>query len=491
MNKQNNRLALSVLATLTTGIALIYTLIMYHNIIFAVVGMSILFLITAFILTQNLIAFSTMKNKSINVHIKECIDDISTQLEAINGSQSQIGKATYLYTKQTAQVITRLEDNYAESQMTLYKNLASLSNLQNKATKLMIKYDQSNTTKLISTIKDLRNQLSETLIQGFDQIQPNNAEIISALEDIVVYLKSQPDGMDQTMGLQLNNIAHELQNVSNSIKQAQNPVQQIMQQMPTDNMASFAADTTIPDTSIHTGKAEETVSEYTPEQVGTVDDGIDPSVTDLFEPEAFVDESITETPEPTSDADEQTKDTILPENNTLSVTMPADNNSNDMMSADEIAALFAATEPVPKKETEKPFTPTFTVVGKSGATDTEPSEAEANPTTVIDALDTNSDKQLSADEIAALFAAADPAPKKEDKPVMADFIQEPSNTDSVSEDPNKQLSPDEIAALFAAADPTPKKESTSEEEEKQMDISDDPNKKLSPDEIAALFASLG
>lgn len=345
MNKQNNRLALSVLATLATGIALIYTLIMYHDIIFAVAGVSILFLITAFILTQNLIAFSTMKSKSMNVLIKDCIDDISTQLEAINGSQSQIGKATYLYTKQTAQVITRLEDNYAESQMTLYKNLSSLSNLQNKATKLIIKYDQSNTTKLISTIKDLRNQLSETLIQGFDQIQPNSAEIISVLEDIVTYLKSQPDGINEAMGLQLNHIAHELQNVSND---------------------------------------------------------------------------------------------------SPSVTPPADKNPNDMLSPDEIATLFAATEPATDKEKESSFTPTFTVVGKS-----EPEEESASETDIITDINT------------------------------------------LDENPDKQLSPDEIAALFAAADPAPKKEASDTTEASAMNLPDDSNKKLSPDEIAALFESLG
>lgn len=368
MNKQNNRLALSVLATLATGIALIYTLIMYHDIIFAVAGVSILFLITAFILTQNLIAFSTMKSKSMNVLIKDCIDDISTQLEAINGSQSQIGKATYLYTKQTAQVITRLEDNYAESQMTLYKNLSSLSNLQNKATKLIIKYDQSNTTKLISTIKDLRNQLSETLIQGFDQIQPNSAEIISVLEDIVTYLKSQPDGINEAMGLQLNHIAHELQNVSNG------------SDIPNETAA------------------------------------------ELSEPEDISDL----------------------ENDSPSVTPPADKNPNDMLSPDEIAALFAATEPATDKEKESSFTPTFTVVGKS-----EPEEESASETDIITDINT------------------------------------------LDENPDKQLSPDEIAALFAAADPAPKKEASDTTEASAMNLPDDSNKKLSPDEIAALFESLG
>lgn len=431
MNKQNNKLALSVLAALTTGIALIYTLILYHDIIFAVAGMSVLFLITAFILTQNLITFSTMKSKSTNVHIKECIDDISTQLEAINSSQSQIGKAIYLYTKQTAEVSTRLEDNYAESQMTLYKNLSSLSNLQNKATKLIIKYDQNNTTKLISTIKDLRNQLSETLIQGFDQIQPNNTEIISVLEDIVAYLKSQPDGINETMGLQLNNIAHELQNVSSSIKQVQIPMPepQVLEEpilspnidvdIPADDPEEPIISPSI-DADIPADEPEELISPSASMQTETTNDTLDQITAELLE----------------------TEDTAGLENDTQSVSLPPDKNPNDMLSPDEIAALFAATEPTPDKKEEASFTPTFTVVGKS-----EPEEEisfETNIPTDINTLDENPNKQLSPDEIAALFAAADPAPKKEVS----------KNTEAAATNPsadsNKNLSPDEIAALFAS-----------------------------------------
>lgn len=431
MNKQNNKLALSVLAALTTGIALIYTLILYHDIIFAVAGMSVLFLITAFILTQNLITFSTMKSKSTNVHIKECIDDISTQLEAINSSQSQIGKAIYLYTKQTAEVSTRLEDNYAESQMTLYKNLSSLSNLQNKATKLIIKYDQNNTTKLISTIKDLRNQLSETLIQGFDQIQPNNTEIISVLEDIVAYLKSQPDGINETMGLQLNNIAHELQNVSSSIKQVQIPMPepQVLEEpilspnidvdIPADDPEEPIISPSI-DADIPADEPEELISPSASMQTETTNDTLDQITAELLE----------------------TEDTAGLENDTQSVSLPPDKNPNDMLSPDEIAALFAATEPTPDKKEEASFTPTFTVIGKS-----EPEEEisfETNIPTDINTLDENPNKQLSPDEIAALFAAADPAPKKEvSKNAEA-------ATTNPSADSNKNLSPDEIAALFAS-----------------------------------------
>lgn len=426
MNKQENKLALSVLTTLISGIALIYTLIMFHNIIFAVVGMSLIFLICAYILTQDIIAFNIAKTKNANNQLKEYINDISQQLESMSGAQTQLGKATYLYTKQAAQAVATLENNYIESQEALYKNLSSLSNAQNKATKLMIKYDQTNTTKVISTIKELRNQLSDTMIQGFDQIQPNNAEVIAALEDIVAYLKAQPTGPDQTLSIQLNNVAHELQNISNSMQHFQMPTQNLMQTIPAQQATPIEESApAIPEVTPASEISETANTSETADYTLLTNDDI----TALFE---ALDEPKKETLE---------KDEVKKEESIIT-TAPITEDSNKQLSADEIAALFAAAEPSPKKATEstseeKPFTPTFTVVGKS-----EESIDEKEPTTIGD---TNEDpnKQLSADEIAALFAAAEPSPKKEEKIVEESVV-------SPSDDPNKQLSADEIAALFAS-----------------------------------------
>lgn len=554
-NKPENKLAFSVLATLTTGIALVYTFIMFHRIVFAVIGVGVLFLITAYILTQNIIAYITMRNKSMNVQIKNYIDDISHQIETMNGVQSKLGKATYLYTRQAAEKVTNLENNYTESQAALYKNLSTITNTQNKATKLMIKYDLNNTTKLISTIKDMRNHLSETMVQGFDQIQPNNDDVVAVLNDIVSYLKSQPQQVNQDLSVQLNNVAHELQNISTSIQQVQMPASSMQTQAsvgamnysaPSDTTADIVNPKTVNNTA--TAYDQEPVPEETnviteaaaiPEPIiteeaapvqetastdmtETATDPI-PSV-DTVDKTATPDISATDIPatENTSEASANTiTDDTVPESietavaensaddiSTLDSMLGVEGkSSNDMLSADEIAALFAAADPTPKKEDpviedekEKPFTPTFTVVGKSTDPVEEPEEP-AKVATIGDVIASDDpNRQLSADEIAALFAAADPAPKKEE-PVAAEVPATP-----VADDPNRQLSPDEITALFAASEPTPKSDEEARIEEQKMDealaaqaaaaptvtpVSDDPNKQLSPDEIAALFASLG
>ena len=446
MNKQDNRLGLSVVATLVAGIALVYTLIMFPQIIFAVAGISFIFIIAAFILTQNILIYNHQKEKASIQQIRDCIDEVSTQMETMGNSRSQIEKATFLYTKQTAKTLSILENNYTESQEALYKNLTALSSAQNKSTKLMLKYDQSNTTKVISTLKDLRNHLSETMVQGFDQIQPDNTEVVKALEDIVLYLKSQSFGMDQSMSLQLNNVAHELQNISNSIQNVQIPTER---------------------TPVNAMQAGDPISSAAPineEALNAVPDATEEEISDTTATEVTEDILDTYIAEAIEDApDTEISDTTI-----------TDIPENDYADLEVI-------EELPEEPEEESFKPTFTVVGKEPEPATEPEP--------VSTVSEDPNKLLSPDEIAALFAAADPTPKKAEKKEEP----EPVAVTPVSDDPNKQLTPDEIAALFAAADPAPKKAEKKEEPEPVAvtPVSDDPNKQLTPEEIAALFASMG
>lgn len=557
MNKhQDNRLALSVVATLTAGIALIYVLITYPKLIFAVAGTGILFLICSYILTQNIVAFVNVKNKSLNVQIKNGMDDLANQIEGMSSAQAQLGKATYLYTRQAAENVATLRGNYADSQEVLFKNLSVLANAQSKSTKLLIKYDQNNTTKLISTLKDIKNHLSETMTQGFDQVQPNNSDVVAALESIVEYLKSQPGNMDQALGLQINNVAHELQNISSSIARVQQvPVspmmppnmpqmnmgampQQMYQEMPPMQSASQPAPV-MPEAPVENHVqpvaeetpepianpiAEEPIAEEIPEPVAEEPIAEEIPAEEIPEPavevvtedvpieEALIEEALEnepvaeEIPEPVAEepAVEEIPEAVAEAAPEPVAVTPVSDDPNKQLSPDEIAALFAASgtgaadtsnaEPsnteASEPAEEKPFTPTFTVVGKSEPEEESAPEQTPAAPTIGDVSDPN--KQLSADEIAALFAAAEPAPKKEE-PAPA---PEPVAVTPISEDPNKQLSADEIAALFAAAEPAPKAVKVEEpapapEPVAVTPVSDDPNKQLSPDEIAALFASIG
>ena len=171
----------------------------------------------------------------------------------------------------------------------------------------------------------------------------------------------------------------------------------------------------------------------------------------------------------------------------------ANSDPNRQLSADEIAALFAganagAAEPEPASESEPVVEPA-------------PAAEEA----AADATNSDPNRQLSADEIAALFAgasagAAEPEPASEPEPVVepAPAAEEAANT--TNSNPNRQLSADEIAALFAgasagAAEPEPASEpepvetpaSAPEPENPPVVDLNNTNRNLTPDEIAALF----
>ena len=165
---------------------------------------------------------------------------------------------------------------------------------------------------------------------------------------------------------------------------------------------------------------------------------------------------------------------------------------------------------------------------------------EPSPAAEEDVADTtNSDpnRQLSADEIAALFASANAGATKPESEPAKEVITEPVSetphvpeqepvvepspaaaeavADTTNSDPNRQLSADEIAALFASAnagatepesEPTekvitepvteaphiPEPEPASEPEPAKSPVVDlnNTNRNLTPDEIAALFSSM-
>ena len=165
----------------------------------------------------------------------------------------------------------------------------------------------------------------------------------------------------------------------------------------------------------------------------------------------------------------------------------------------------------------------------------EPSPAAAEA--VADTTDSDPNRQLSADEIAALFASAnagatepesEPTEKVITEPVTeAPHVPEPEPVvepspvaeeavaDTTNSDPNRQLSADEIAAFFASANAgatepesepaekvitepvteapqAPEPEPVSEPEPAKSPVVDlnNTNRNLTPDEIAALFSSM-
>ena len=153
-------------------------------------------------------------------------------------------------------------------------------------------------------------------------------------------------------------------------------------------------------------------------------------------------------------------------------TAPIDSDPNKPMSPDEIAALIAAAEAQSEPEIE--------------------AAPEPAPTAPVDS---DPNKPMSPEDIAALIAAAEAQSEPE-----IEAAPEPAPTAPIDSDPNKPMSPEDIAALFASSnlelepEPSATKPKTAIEalsKHEPSPASDDPNKPMSPDDIAALIASLG
>ena len=189
-------------------------------------------------------------------------------------------------------------------------------------------------------------------------------------------------------------------------------------------------------------------------------------------------------------------------------------------------------EPIPVNEPE-PVVETPHVPEPEPVVEPGPAADEA----VADTTNSDPNRQLSADEIAALFASAnagatepesEPAEEVITEPVTeAPHVPEPEPVvepgpaadeavaDTTNSDPNRQLSADEIAALFASANAgatepesepaekvitepvteapqAPEPEPVSEPEPAKSPVVDlnNTNRNLTPDEIAALFSSM-
>ena len=161
-------------------------------------------------------------------------------------------------------------------------------------------------------------------------------------------------------------------------------------------------------------------------------------------------------------------------------TAPVDSDPNKPMSPDEIAALIAAAEAESAPEPEPAPAPVATAP-----------------------VDSDPNKPMNPDEIVALIAATEAGSASEveakAEPVVETKAAPVPSTPAV-DDPNKQMSPEDIAALFASSnlelepEPSAAKPKTAIEalsKHETSPASDDPNKPMSPDDIAALIASLG
>jgi hypothetical protein len=330
------------------------------------------------------------------------------------------------------------------------------------------------TEDIINAQKGIAKVVINRNKENADAIMNSNEQLMETFERLENKLKESNDFIIESQKNviydNLKDIMEKQQVLSDGIKDMEIRLSQAI----TANPIQFTANVEVPKQTTdapQSAPAMEAIPE--PEPVQANESKQIPEPIPVNEPEPVVEIPHVPEPEPVVEPSPVAEEAVADTTNS---------DPNRQLSADEIAALIAsanagATEPesepaeevITEPVTEAPHVPEpEPVVEPSPAAEavTEPAADEA----VADTINSDPNRQLSADEIAALFASANAGATEPESEPAEKVITEP-----VTEAPQ-----------------APEPEPVSEPEPAKSPVVDlnNTNRNLTPDEIAALFSSM-
>ncbi len=326
-------------------------------------------------------------------------------------------------------------------------------NAQKGIAKVVINRNKENADAIMNS----NEQLMETFEQLENKLKESNDFIIESQKNVIYD--------------NLKDIMEKQQVLSDSIKDMEIRLSQAI----TANPIQFTANVEMPKQTTDAPQSAPAM-EAIPEPVQANESEQIPDPIPVNEPEPVVEIPHLPEPEPVSEAPHvpEPEPVVEPSPAAEAVADTTNSDPNRQLSADEIAAFFAsanagATEPESKlaeKVITEPVTETPHVPEPEPVVEPGPAAEEA----VADTTDSDPNRQLSADEIAALFASANAGATVPESEPAEEVITEP-----VTEAPQ-----------------APEPEPVSEPEPVKSPVVDlnNTNRNLTPDEIAALFSSM-
>ena len=332
------------------------------------------------------------------------------------------------------------------------------------------------TEDIINAQKGIAKVVINRNKENADAIMSSNEQLMETFEHLENKLKESNDFIIESQKNviydNLKDIMEKQQVLSDSIKDMEIRLSQAI----TANPIQFTANVEMPKQTTdapQSAPAMEAIPEPVVEEAAIAE----PEPVAVIEPEPVVETPHVPEPEHVSEAPHVPEPEPVVEPSPVAEEAVADTTNSDpnrQLSADEIAALFAsanagATEPeseptenvITEPVTEAPHVPEPEPV-------VEPSPAAGEA--VADTINSDPNRQLSADEIAALFASANAGATEPESEPTENVITEP-----VTEAP-------QVPEPELASEPEPAKSPV-------VDLNNT-NRNLTPDEIAALFSSM-
>ena len=318
-------------------------------------------------------------------------------------------------------------------------------NAQKGIAKVVINRNKENADAIMNS----NEQLMETFEQLENKLKESNDFIIESQKNVIYD--------------NLKDIMEKQQVLSDSIKDMEIRLSQAI----TANPIQFTANVEVPKQPTDAPQAApamEAIPE--PESVQANESEQIPEPILVNEPEPVVETPHVPEPEPVSEIPHVPEPEPVVEPSPVAAETVADTTNSDpnrQLSADEIAALFASanagatepeSEPAEKVITE-PVTETLHVPEPEPVVESSPAAEEV----VADTTNSDPNRQLSADEIAALFASANAGVGESKSEPAEKAVTEPAETRASEEtnppvvdlnNTNRNLTPDEIAALFSS-----------------------------------------
>ena len=332
------------------------------------------------------------------------------------------------------------------------------------------------TEDIINAQKGIAKVVINRNKENADAIMNSNEQLMETFEHLENKLKESNDFIIESQKNviydNLKDIMEKQQVLSDSIKDMEIRLSQAI----TANPIQFTANVEMPKQTTdapQSAPAMEAIPEPVVEEAAIAE----PEPVAVIEPETVVETPHVPEPEPVSETPHIPEPEPVVEPGPAAEESVADTTNSDpnrQLSADEIAALFAsanagATEPE-SEPTEKVITEPVTEAPQVPEPEPVVEPSPAAEEAVADTTNSDPNRQLSADEIAALFASANAGATEPESEPADEVITEP-----VTETPQ-----------------APEPEPVSEPEPAKSPVVDlnNTNRNLTPDEIAALFSSM-
>lgn len=311
-NKPSNTWIAAGLLTIVTTITTIYCLLEYRNTVWILGLSSLLLLASAYWLficiSRDRKASAAMQEKSVGEEQRERMnyEGMKLQGEELIRLMNTIGKGTYVNTKHTSQSLNELSAELIHNQQTITELLQSLQQNQTKTAKFQVKYQQEDTSRLVHALENMTTSTTAAIAN----VTPVESATTGTIDFSSLDMQGVIDSI-QALSEQLDHINHSIQDLQLQVRTVVEQAEPFSE--PNTNMTFPANEEITLETEIETPTVEE--SPLAPE--------IETPETEEVIPES--EEIIEDTPAETAD-----------------VSSIISDDPNKQLSADEIAALFAA-----------------------------------------------------------------------------------------------------------------------------------------------------